>query len=76
MISILESRQSLEKLVAGLASGTGVSFGTKEIIIYISDYTKEAAIRNRIGNVYEGFPLKFVVSGKVQFLQPDKLQFQ
>ncbi len=75
-IDILTARNNIESLVKGIASGTGVSFGTKEIIIYISDYTKEAEIRNRIGSKYQGFGLKFVYSGKVQFLQPSKLQFQ
>jgi len=75
-IDILTARNNIESLVKGIASGTGVSFGTKEIIIYISNYTKEAEIRNRIGNEYQGFKLKFVYSGKVQFLQPNKLSFQ
>ena len=76
VIDILTARNNIESLVKGIASGTGVSFGEKEIIIYISDYTKEAEIRNRIGTEYQGFKLRFVYSGKVQFLQPDKFSFQ
>ena len=67
-IDILTARNNIESLVKGIASGTGVSFGEKEIIIYISDYTKEAEIRNRVGSSYEGFALKFVQSGNVKGL--------
>lgn len=68
-IDILSARTQIEQMVAGLSSGTGVSFGDKSIIIYVSDYTKEQEIRNRIGNNYQGFPLKFVVSGNVTMFQ-------
>ena len=76
-IDILTARNNIESLVKGIASGTGVSFGTKEIIIYISDYTKEAEIRNRLGNSYEGFNLRFVYAGNIQFIpQSTGLTFQ
>lgn len=65
MVDILQARQSIESLTQGLSTGTGVSMGTKEIIVYVKDYNAESELRNRIGNNYEGFPLKFVVSGNV-----------
>jgi len=67
-IDILEARQQIESLVSGLSSGVGVSMGSNEIIIYISDSNKEQDIRNRIGDNYQGFGIKYIVSGKVQGL--------
>ncbi len=75
-IDILTARNNIQSLLSGLISGTGVSFGDKNIILYIPSYIEEQKIKNIIGNSYEGFPIKFVYSGKVQFLQPSKLQFQ
>ncbi len=76
-IDILSARQNLEPLVAGLVTGTGVSMGTNEIILYISDYTKEYEIRSRIGETYNGFNLRFVYAGNVQFMpQNGGLTFQ
>lgn len=69
VIDILEARQNVDSLVAGLASGTGVSMGTKEIIVYVKDYNSESEIRNRIGNNYQGFPIRVVISGNVTIFQ-------
>lgn len=62
-IDILEARNNIQSLVSSLISGTGVSMGTKEIIIYISDYNKEQEVRNRIGDNYQGFGIKYITSG-------------
>jgi len=66
MIDILQARQSVESLVMGIATGTGISYGDKSIIVYIKDYTAESEARNRIGNSYEGFAIKYVVSGNIK----------
>lgn len=77
VIDILSARISLEPLIQGLATGSGVSFGDKSIIIYVSDYSKEQEIRSRIGTQYEGFNLRFITSGKIQFIpQSTGLIFQ
>lgn len=65
-IDILQARQSVESLTQGLSIGTGVSFGDKSIIVYVTDYTKEAEIRNLIGSMYEGFTIKYVISGNIK----------
>lgn len=67
MIDLLKARETVESEIKNISgfSGTGVSFGEKSIIIYISDYTKEAEIRNKIGNSYHGFKLRFIISGNV-----------
>jgi len=64
-IDILQARQDLQSLTSDLIVGTGVSFGDKSIIIYVSDYIKENEIRNRIGDSYQGFKLRFIISGNV-----------
>lgn len=66
-IDILSARTSLELLIQGMASGTGVSMGTNEIIVYVLDYNKEQELRNRIGNNYQGFNIKYIMSGKLSF---------
>jgi len=66
VIDILQARNNIESLVKGIASGTGVSFGTKELIVYVDDYNKESEARSRIGDSYEGFAIKYVVSGNVK----------
>lgn len=68
-IDILQARQNIEPLVQGLVTGTGISMGTKEIILYVPDNSKAQEIRNRIGESYQGFKLKFVVSGGVVVFQ-------
>ena len=67
-IDILQAKQLLEQQISGLATGTGVSFSDKSIIIYVTDYNKESEIRSRVGNSFEGFAIKYVVSGKVTSL--------
>lgn len=69
MIDILQAKQMLENQISGLATGTGVSMGTKEILIYVSDYSKEQQIRNRVGPQYEGYNIRFIISGNVVSFQ-------
>lgn len=64
-IDILSARMSLEQLIQGLSTGSGVSMGTKELIVYVHDYNAEKEIKNIIGDSYQGFGIRYILSGKI-----------
>jgi hypothetical protein len=68
MTDIQSIRSQVEQRISDVPGimGTGISFSTKEIIIYVSDYNTEQSIKNRIGEYADGFKLKFVYSGTIK----------
>lgn len=66
MITIHEARTSIENKIRGLAIGTGINYGSQEIIVYVNDFSSEQKIRNTIENETYGFNLKFVHTGTIR----------
>ncbi len=66
MIDLLSARKIVESKIHNIpgVTGTGVSFGDKNIIIYVKNYNAEIEVRNAIKGQHQ-FPLKFVISGNI-----------